>query len=181
MVGNIRIICTILICLFTFSAKAEDPSSFMILEQTVSTPFRPVSAYSIIAEKGSDEKIKIHHYYAMAYNNSEDLDKTTGKRTVSIGSLIPAKEMNHSSKEFYYCFFMASINGEFAVTEVKTETWDNLKNSYLTSEQLVSENKKYEQQIPLQRTRKIILENKLAEAKQQATKMAGIDDLLDLK
>lgn len=152
-------------------AKAED---FGIIEQTIAVGFKPASTYALVTQKptGRNKQLvrRIHGSIIPSDNNS-----------VHVAILVPNNIFNEEEQEIYYCFFLLSTDGEIAATEVKTTSKEQILNSFISKAKLLEEIKQYEEQLPVLKTKNVLSQTKLSQTKEKASKIAEVDDLVDLK
>lgn len=169
-----KIILTLNLLLFaTSSALAQN---FGIIEQTIAVGFKPTSTYALVAQKLSSNNWRlIKRIHGTIIPSPEE------EETLYVAVVVPQEVFSEEDQELYYSFFLLSVDGEIAATEVKTITKEQLLNSFVPKEQLSLEIKQFEQQLPVLKTKNVISQNKLSQTKEKVSKIAEVDDLIDLK
>lgn len=167
------------LCLISFLLSSPDLSwaeDFAIIEQTISAGFKPASTYALVAQKLSSNNWRlIKRIHGTIIQGTED------DSAVDVAVIVPKEVFSEEDQELYYSFFLLSLDGEISATEVKTITKEQLLNSFVPNEQLNQEITQFEQQLPILKTKNVISQNKLSQSKEKASKIAEVDDLVDLK
>ncbi|MFN8389990.1 MAG: hypothetical protein U0136_06845 [Bdellovibrionota bacterium] len=176
---------TVLFCFAVFSfafaridtAAAQQPSSG-IIEQTIAVPFRPVTVYALVS--GADGSIQ--QYHAVAVPMAPGATEVEVGQTVTVGAVVPLPNTSAALEgSFSFTFFLVNLNGEFAATEVQSWTYKMLAANNRSISELDQDRAQIEHDIPLQREENNKLEARLTQVREQASKIAGVDDILDLK
>ena len=156
---------------------ADSAGNWGIIEQTISVPFRPVSVFALIANK----KGKVEQYHAVAVPMTPGATEVEVGQMVTVGSVVPVPAGIDKDEVFHYTFFLASLNGEFAATEIKSWSWKELQANSQDADVLEHQRDQLEKEIPPQRDANAKLELRVNQLRDQASKIAGVDDILDLK
>ncbi len=165
-------------------AAAEDtkvlsrlPREFGIIEQTIAVPFKPVSAYALVESSAGE----VRQYHAVAVPMGGGTTSIEAGQTVLVGAVLPVPAKAAPEGLFHFTFFLANTSGEFAATEVRSLTWKALQANALTVDAMEQEITRYEKDLPERREENMQLEARLAQLREKASKIAGVDDLIDLK
>lgn len=153
------------------------PKDFGLIEQTIAVPFKPVSVYALVEQKTGD----IRQYHGIAVPSGAGGMEVEAGQTVNVAALIPVPKQAAPDDVFHFTFFLASVSGDFAATEIRSWTWKALRENSLTIDSLEAQTSAIERDIPAQREQNTKLEAKLTQLREQASKIAGVDDLIDLK
>jgi len=151
--------------------------NYGIIEQAISVPFKPVSVYALVEAPGKGVK----QYHAAVVPTAIGATSVEAGQTVTVGALIPFPTGVSADGLFHFTFFLASLGGDFAATEVRSWTWKTLKGNSLALTALESEIDRLEDQIQPSREENMQLEARLTQLKESASKIAGVDALIDLQ
>lgn len=174
--NNIMLRIIYILNLLLFSLNPVLAEDFGIIEQTIAVSFKPTSTYALVAQKLSASNWRlIKRIHGTIVANPED------EGTLDVAVVVPQEVFSEEDQELYYSFFLISVDGEIAATEVKAITKEQLLNSFIPQEQLSLEIKQFEQQLPILKTKNVISQNKLNQTKEKVSKIAEVDDLIDLK
>lgn len=158
-------------------ALAEEKFPALIISQTIGVPFKPVSAFALVESRVGE--IKQYKAIAIPKPLSTNLQ---GNQTYLAASPIPAHSLNDTANNsLRFAFFLASVNGEFAAGEVTELSYDQLKAESISIDELNQAILKYEKELPDLRTDNADLEAQLMELRDKASKIANVDDIIDLK
>ncbi len=156
----------------------EFPPNVGILEQTIAVPFEPVSLYAL-QEVGLGE---IRQYRAVAAQLSTPAEaEQTKSFQLIVGAPVARAKDQDEDGIFHFTFFLTDLNGQFAATEVKGWSWKRLVENTLPGSLLERNGAAYAQEIEMQQTKNVEMEKQLTSMREQASKIAEVDEIIDLK
>ncbi len=154
------------------------PKSIGILDQSVVVPFDPVSIYALQELSVG----AVQQFRAIALQAFESNSKPQGEsRTLIAGAAVPLSPDISPSTIFHYAFFLTDLSGQFAATEVKSTAWKNIIEGQKTVSQLEQEAAGLKDQLMIEELKNSSIEKQLAELREQASKIADVDEIIDLK
>lgn len=158
-------------------ARAADDALYGIVQQTIAVPFKPVSVYALV----DFGKGKINQFPGtfVPYQSASGDDRNSRVAVAAVVPLpVPAPP---SDQSFRFTFFLASLDGEFAATEVADMTWDQLQQVPHSVEAINAEIEQLQKRIPQQKEKNSVTQKKFTELRDKASQIAQVDDLLDLR
>lgn len=181
-------LCLLSLLPFTSNAYAQGegatglppqfPPNVGILEQTISVPFEPVSLYAL-QEIALGE---IRQYRAVAAQLGDPTEaEATKSIQLTVGAPVAKAGDAGDASIFHFTFFLTDLNGQFAATEVKGWSWKRLAENTLPGSLLERNGAAYAQEIAMQQTRNSEMEKQLSQLREQASKIAEVDEIIDLK
>jgi hypothetical protein len=159
------------------ASAATISGTFGVVEQTISVPFRPVSVFALL----SSPSTHILQYHAVAVPMTPGATEVEVGQTVTVGATVPIPKNAPADEAVYFTFFLVNLNGEFAATEVQSWTWGQLSQNNRSIDELNQDRAQIEHDIPLQREENNKLDARLTQLREQASKIAEVDGILDLK
>ena len=123
------------------------PKSAGIIEQAISVHFKPVSVYALVERKFGE----VRQYPGVAVPTGTGTTEVEAGQTVTVGAIIPVPVDAKPDEVFHFTFFLASVTGEFAATEIRSWTWKNLRANSLTEDSLESQGALIAAELPAQR------------------------------
>ncbi len=183
-----QLACGVLSLLIASNAAAQSegttglppqfPPNVGILEQTISVPFEPVSLYAL-QEIALGE---IRQYRAVAAKLGDSAEGEQGKaEQLTVGAPVARSNDAGEASIFHFTFFLTDLNGQFAATEVKGWSWKRLAENTLPGSLLERNGAAYAQEIAVQQTKNSEMEKQLSVMREQASKIAEVDEIIDLK
>ncbi len=165
-----------------------------IIEQTIAVPFKPVSVYALVdfgnnnikqipgvfvpfPNQGSNAAAGDRVAVAAVIQNERQTESTEAAGVKSYGNSSAPQNDHH----FRFTFFLASLEGEFAATEVTETTWEQIQSIPHTVDAISAAIATAKKAIPQQKERNAATDKKFASLRTQASQIAQVDDLLDLK
>ena len=160
----------------TTGLPPQFPPNVGILEQTISVPFEPVSLYAL-QEIAIGE---IRQYRAVAAQLGDPAEAAQSVQ-LTVGAPVAKNADADEEGLFHFTFFLTDLNGQFAATEVKGWSWKRLAENTLPGTLLERNGAAYAQEITMQQAKNSEMEKQLSVMREQASKIAEVDEIIDLK
>ena len=154
------------------------PPNVGILEQTIAVPFEPVSLYAL--QEISLGQIRQYRAVAAQISSPEEAEQSKSVQLI-VGAPIAKDAEADDAGVFHFTFFLTDLNGQFAATEVKGWSWKRLAENTLPGALLERNGAAYAQEISMQQTKNVEMEKQLSTMREQASKIAEVDEIIDLK
>lgn len=174
------------VCMAQSTGVVNDASlgeTFAIVDQFISVSFEPVSVVLLLER----EKGQVEQYKAIAVELAKSLKGSEqGLRTYIVGAAIPLanyadKTINNGNLKISIAFFLASKEMEFAATEVKTWTLNELKRNSSSTNVLLRNTSELEKSLVSLKLDATEIEQKLNIVRQRVSQIADLDEIVKLK
>lgn len=159
------------------SPDAASGTGRSAVDQFVSVPFEPQSVYLLLEKRlGSLEE------YPARYLRRETFTKSgAAPGELYIGAQVPYAGASREPEDVRYTFFMRGAEMSFAATPIRTWTQEAFTSNMATTDALREECVRTEHEIAQRRAESAVFEGELKGLRDQASKIAGIDEIIDLK
>jgi hypothetical protein len=149
-----------------------------VIDQIVSSSFEPASLL-VLQETALGE---VHQYRASAVliPSEDSNDKSSSSVRRIVGAPVPL-ESDDDDDFFHFTFFMASEDSGFAATETKRWSQNELLRNSPSYAELAKQMAEIRHRLKIKRVAAIDLGEQLEELKQQASEIAGVDQIVKLK
>ncbi len=141
-----------------------------IADEVVNLDFEPKRA--LILEEADSGKVAQYPAVAVPFAGV----KSRGNELI-VGAAVP---VIHAAA-LKYTFFLAGKEGQFAATEVREMTSAKLTENSVTIAGLNSETQALRDELKVKRVQLISLDEKLSDLREKASKVANIDEIIDLR
>lgn len=158
-------------------AQGEIPPDIGILQQSIVVPFEPVSVYAL-QEVGPGS---VKQFRAVSYTPGDVKPPPGSNATLSVGAAVRQNRDLGDASTFHFTFFVTGIEGQFAATEMQGWSWKKLAENTLPFGVMERELALYEKEAAELESGNHDTEVKLAQLREQASKIAEVDELIDLK
>ena len=166
------------------SVALAQSKDFAIVDETVRTAFEPVSVTALVYD-GSRLKQYDAEFSAVPTGNS-------GEKLYRVAAVLPfnsssasgassGKGQSPAANGLVVCFFLVSVDGDFASTNVQLWPLDRLEANSRTREELEKDFENAKKEIPKQQARNDALEQELERAKERASNLSEVEDIMGLK
>ena len=163
---NRILVCFIGLIATSTVVSAELPTDRRSIDQIVNTSFEPTSAFIL------DNSRKLRKFPAL-FRKLSDPDQYLLAAQVGEGLAV--------GESTTFTFFIKGADGAFAATPVKS--WDGaaLDGNSLSTSVIEKEAARLEATLPERRQQSQLLDRELRGLRAQASKIAGVDEIIDLK
>lgn len=158
-------------------AQGEIPPGIGILQQAIVVPFEPVSIYAL-QEVGPGT---VKQYRAVSYTPGDAKAPPGSNVALTVGAPVRRGADANDSGVFHFTFFVTGLEGQFAATEMKAWTWKKLVENTLPFSVMEREIEIDQRSVAALEQSSNDVEAKLAQLREQASKIAEVDELIDLK
>lgn len=155
--------------------EPPSPKEYFIIDETVRTSFEPVSVTALVYDSGRLKQYEAEYYPVTGAGGT---DKVFRVATVLPLSGTLAESAPHGIQ---VCFFLTSIDGDFAATTVESWSKEKLILNAKDRSELQRDFELAKKETPKQQSRNDALEQELERAKDRASNLSEVEDIIGLK